>query len=293
MKLFKPKQIRTRKGSRAYRNLKQVEQALRDPRFSRVVLGFKMVLQKEEFVIFNFDDSQQQLISWNYPAERNLSEDLSRLLIPLVGFNAMHCHDRTDLTWQSETMAQNYKIFKRPWEHLPTYTDPDTSHQRVDISGNPGRKLELPGMRIVAAWRMWYGRGAFPFLPRERLLSFPDAHRIEELENDVVFIELYEDPLDYENPENRRRQQAFRDWMGLDELAAKAPKLLQALPSDPAIEIDEGKFPHGGVRRLREWFDAEDLPCSRSKASYCIEVEYDAHGNDLWQGKIPVGQVVD
>jgi hypothetical protein len=112
---------------------------------------------------------------------------------------------------------------------------------------------------------MWYGPNSFCLFPRERLLSFPHARRVEELPTGAVFIELYDDPFAAENPENRHVQQSFRDWMEMDQIPERAQRIFGDRV-DPGLEIEHGEFEGGGVRRWTEWLTPDLDPSRRSIA---------------------------
>ncbi|WP_103071872.1 hypothetical protein [Aquimarina sediminis] len=88
----------------------------------------------------------------------------------------------------------------------------------IDISNNPGRADLLKNMWITSNWRMWFGKEFYKEVSKEHLKGFSQAHAIRELDNDVLFMELYEDPFAADFPENRKIQQAFRDYVKMDEL---------------------------------------------------------------------------
>lgn len=120
-------------------------------------------------------------------------------------------------------------------------------------------------MLLQPSWKMWFGPWAFKYLPRERLLSFPDAYLVEARAN-LVFIQLYERLEDFELPENRQRQQLFRAYMGIDKLVQQSSEIFrrdleplltkEVAPEDQyfVIEPDGRKFA-ASCRQLVRIFD--------------------------------------
>jgi hypothetical protein len=191
--------------------------------------------------------------------------------------------DWDDFFWQNHTGISHYKRHNKPYSHLPIVDE-----ESVDVSGNPGYRFDYPGMSLSSAWRMWYGHGAQQLFGREHLLNFCDAEKVEELDNGVIFIQLHENPRDYESPENRRRQQGFRQWVKMDHLASIARDELNRLPSDPVHEIDFGKiqtgmFKHRDVILLCTWLNHKRKPVRKSEAVERLLVLQYKEGKIIWK----------
>jgi hypothetical protein len=131
-------------------------------------------------------------------------------------------HSSEDTFWQLEKDPDYYVQCGRPHEHLPQIWDDDLRKSVVDISHNPARRHNVFDMWVQAAWRMWFGEAAFKHVPKEVLLSFRDAEEITTLPCGTIFVELFKDPYAFDTPENRRRQQAFLDHIGIDAIVQKA-----------------------------------------------------------------------
>lgn len=210
------------------------------------------------------------------------------------GFNMAIAADTEDTRWQSEELVSNYELHKRPHDHLPKIMDEDTDWLWIDIFQNPGARYDFVGGWLQAAWRMWFGELMFQFMPKERLLAFPHAERVEELSTGAVFIELYADPAACDTPEARRRQHLFREWTGLPELARRAPELSKGRgPDDPSIDIEQGQFPHGGVTRLTIWYDAQGKQDRRSRAASKVVTEIGPDNKKVWSVELGPYEDVD
>ncbi|HYG33577.1 MAG TPA: hypothetical protein VEC99_02255 [Clostridia bacterium] len=229
-----------------------------------------------------------QALYWHVAPSRAPSLEFLHALSQRPGFNAGYCSDAEYEFWQSIDSLTTYRMRGRSTENLHTISDPDTGELVVDLSRNPGRRRRFSGMWLQAAWRMWFGPGAFPALPPDRLLSFGECSRKEQLPAGTIFIELFEQVEQTETPENQRRQQAFSDWLGLDQLEKRAGEFGDK--SDPGMDIKPGKFPHGGVWLLTQWFDEAGQLVRRSRATYRKSVELDARCRPIWHsGRLPPG----
>jgi hypothetical protein len=204
-------------------------------------------------------------------------------LTSLPGFNAGYLMDDDDDFLQNHIFISYYKRHNKPYSHLPI-VDGD----RVDVSANPGYRFEYPGMIVSSGWRMWFGNGALQLFGREHTLNFRDAEKVEELDNGVVFFQLYENPRDCELPENRRRQKSFRKWVKMDHLASVARDQLNRMPSDPVYEIDfgkieTGKFKHREVILLTTWLNRKRKPVHKSEAVQRRLLLQYKEGGTIWK----------
>jgi hypothetical protein len=148
--------------------------------------------------------------------------DFLHRLACMRGFRAGACHHSTDTFWQGEESIDSFKFRGRPHELLPKAWDNNLEKWTIDTSKNPARRHQIPDMWLQAAWRMWFGEESFTHIPKEKLLSFGDAREITTLACGTVFIELFEDPLAFDEPENRRRQQAFLDHVDMKNVVERA-----------------------------------------------------------------------
>ena len=169
-----------------------------------------------------FEDGERAQMIWL----QLLPKDLSTL--PLVDellghprLKAAYCGDEEDIWIQNADSPTYYAVRGMSYAHLDVYWDEEWVEERIDISQNPGRSQFIEGYELSSCWRMWFGPKFFGLVPKDKLLAFPNARRIETTEVGHVFIELYADPFEADLAENRRRQQAFRDWIDLDGLAKR------------------------------------------------------------------------
>jgi hypothetical protein len=192
------------------------------------------------------------------------------------GFRAGYSHIGDDTLWQGETQIDAYVRLNRPHDRLPKIWHDDLNEWAIDISGNPARRQLTSKMWLQAAWRMWFGEEAQQLIPKELLLSFPDASQKSTLPCGTVFIELFDNPLAYDDPENRRRQQAFRNHAEIDAIIEKNNN--DPNP-DRHHEHQKGTFAFGGTHRFIRWMDDKGRTVLRSRST-CKEIkEYAGDGN--------------
>jgi hypothetical protein len=215
-------------------------------------------------------------------------EELISAATQIPGFTAALVGDADDVYWQSETQTQAFEHAGRRLKSLPLSWDEDFEEYVVDISHNPGRRVPAPAMWLWAASKMWFGPAAAIVLDMERLRSF-DARKPVKQERDVIIIELF-DPAERVKV-IRREQERFRAWMGYDSLERDAA-LLAGKIADPSVEVETGRFPHGGERLVTEWYDAGGLHVPRSRATRRSITEFDAVGRVVWRSGLVATQDV-
>lgn len=151
--------------------------------------------------------------------------------------------------------------------------------EEIDIENNPGHIHYDDGVWFGSCYRMWFGKDYYQYISKEKLQSFSNCYENCELENGVTRITLYEDMWDYANPVNRKKQWNFRKTVGMDEVAHEL-KEHPRRKVDPEVEIFEGKYEHGGVRLIHQYYDESGNRIAKSKASKIRILEFS------WDGKL-------
>ncbi len=49
------------------------------------------------------------------------------------------------------------------------------------------------------------------------------------------------------------------------------------------LKVEDGRFPHGGIRRITHYFNKRGKPSVRKKAVQKLEIEYDVEGHEIWR----------
>lgn len=203
-------------------------------------------------------------------------------LLHLPGLLGGASGDETDARWQGETDPQMYQMFyDGPWEHLPRTVD-EWDDEVIDVSGNPGRIDDGPGMRLWAAQDLWFGPASAAVIAYDAVPTLP-VGEVTHLGGGLWHVRLWADGTDLDDV--RKAQQALRDHLGYDDAVRRADEVREALtagrPDDPMFVAQEGSFPHGGTTRFLQYFSATGHPTTRSRAASLNIKEFDADNREV------------
>ncbi|MDF1674364.1 MAG: hypothetical protein P1U44_01515 [Vicingaceae bacterium] len=160
-----------------------------------------------------------QVIYLTCLADKDLTE-IIKSYVSHPSFIVGYLFDTEDEYFQSANNPTPYNVKGVSVPQDKIYID-EYGEEAIDISRNPGRRKLVSEMWLMSCWRMWFGKHFYKHVPKERLLSFTPAKKVEELENEVTHIQLYENPFEAAKTKNREIQQAFRDWINMNELEEK------------------------------------------------------------------------
>lgn len=173
-------------------------------------------------------------------------------------FNFDKCH------WQNERVIDNYKVFHKPYEHLPKVWDDELSPvlgELIDISKNPGHLQETYQFVLMAAPEMWFGPGSWKVFDKKIIVDFPEATEIKEILNDVVYIRLFDwKTADYEDFEIIKLQKDFRKWTKMDTIEEELNKKVV-----PASKIVSMKLDLSNPNKPKGKLDIKDLEKQKRK----------------------------
>ncbi|TSE04798.1 hypothetical protein [Aquimarina algiphila] len=189
--------------------------------------------QEKDFTLQIWDNNENDLIITE-PAHRNTHQAIS-LRIHISMYEEVYsilkkyvldkvivgyAHQYYDAYLQRAYNATAYRVKKMEPPKDKIYYDEEDSRgiEYVDISNNPGRDKLVSNMWLTSTWRMWFGKKFYKEVDKTHLKNFKQADQIEELDNNILFIQLYDDPFKPELAENRNKQQAFRDHIKMEEL---------------------------------------------------------------------------
>jgi hypothetical protein len=208
--------------------------------------------------------------------------DLLDRLLDTPGLLGGASGDATDARWQGETEINHYRMwFDGPWEDLPRTTD-EWGDEIIDVSGNPGRITDVPGMRLWPAQDLWFGPASALAIEHDAIASLP-VGEVQDLGGGRYHVRLWDDgtPLD----DIRKLQQTLRDHLGYDAASARADEIRAALTAghadDPVLVVQRGSFPHGGSERFLQYFSASKRPTTRSRAAWLSILEFDDDNREV------------
>jgi hypothetical protein len=148
----------------------------------------------------------------------NTDEDILRF-INRPGFISAYLYD-SDYTSAQNSKIGKYIIDDSSLKDTPFFMSKD-GYKVYDTSYNPGREELLSFTTLLPACKMWFGEGFFDFIPKEKVLTFPQAIEVVELPNGIVYIHLFENIADSNSPAARTAQWAWRNWLDFDRLVEK------------------------------------------------------------------------
>lgn len=90
--------------------------------------------------------------------------------------------------------------------------------EKIDISNNWGRSIDVCGLKFMAAPQMWFGETYFNIISLEKLIKFKYSSLIKYENANMVSIRLFDISDQPSNPENRKRQQEYWDFFDLKNI---------------------------------------------------------------------------
>ena len=178
-------------------------------------------------------------LTWSFEHHNTPPAKLFHDLISKPGFVFAYAAGIEDQFRQNQTHPGNYKVYRL--EPIDVVYKGKPPHQEIDISMNPGRRTLVIDTWLTVTWKMWFGKPIQEYIPKELIMSFEGAHSINELDNGVMEVQLYEHPGDASQKESREIQEAFRQWIRLDnvieDLKKKEDELHKQRPPGEVINI--------------------------------------------------------
>lgn len=105
---------------------------------------------------------------------------------------------------------------KMHWD--PVYSE-IYNEEVIDIFQNPGHQIMTYGTWLMAAPEIWFGKQAWKFFKKELVSSFTNAIEIEEPEEDLVYVKLFDaETADYETKEILNLQSGFREHIEMNRI---------------------------------------------------------------------------
>lgn len=200
----------------------------------------KLLTDKNETRFFLSDDQQNYLSIDNAgskPSFKSVAVNHdSSIFIPSVeliehfigrnGFVSAYLLNGDFEAVQSEIFSNNLKGKSFSKEILDSIRNTPSKvdmwgGKEYDIKFNPGRSILIPYTWLMVGWKMWFGENFFRIVPKEKILSFPHAVEIKELESGIVYVQLFEDINMPYAPESIFRQWKWREWLDYDSLESQ------------------------------------------------------------------------
>jgi hypothetical protein len=153
-------------------------------------------------------------------------------IIRLTNKNVLYAFLHNDLDILL-SRTNKYRSWERKLGTVPTYIK---FYENPRFAGGERDKylIDLESVPthhhfIKTGDKLWFGACAimyfselyYKYIPKEIWEEFTDCEENVNLENGLRKIVLYNDLTDFENPDNRKKQWAFRNQLGVDEVAHK------------------------------------------------------------------------
>ena len=139
----------------------------------------------------------------------------------LLGLKALKIAFECDTEYHFRQTTDNpssYLLQNLDHSRLPKYYHKFLRMEMIDVSQNPGREIILPGIKFIAAYKIWFGAEATELLGRERIMNFPDAVSVKAYNQEVIEMQLWDKLEQSDSAESQRRQLSVRKYFELDKL---------------------------------------------------------------------------
>ncbi|WCT56192.1 hypothetical protein PQ456_01295 [Paenibacillus kyungheensis] len=133
-------------------------------------------------------------------------------------------YPKGDYFWQMNLDPDRYESAGKSLENLELKPFSQTM-STIDPKSLPGYANYIDDIWFGSTWIMIFGQKYFEFISQSRLQSYPNAFAIEVLENETIFVKLFENLEDYDTLEARKIQFDFRNYIDRDELVKRLRKL--------------------------------------------------------------------
>jgi len=157
-----------------------------------------------------------------------LDYEIVQMIRPIKGFTAGYLYNQEYAyiqSTESETLLEEKHFPKEILDsikntpfHLSVFDKKD-----YDTKFNPGRMILIGNTWLMASWKMWFGKPFFKLVPKDRLLSFPHAIEVKELDNEIIYVQLYEKINEPTTPDSVFRQWKWQEWLNFDDLIERYP----------------------------------------------------------------------
>lgn len=89
----------------------------------------------------------------------------------------------------------------------------------VDCNQLAGYDIYFKGLCLTSCWKMYYSSLYCQIIPKPIFLEVQQVQSVEEMDNQVIKVTLFQNPFNWDLPINQKYQRLFRDQMGYDQLA--------------------------------------------------------------------------
>lgn len=245
------------------------------------------IQKKEELQHVQFDQIQFDLNKEEKVLIQNLNNAYPRICI--IGVNSILYREKIASSFEivygkvAETIDQllqnletsdSWRRKKRtlPADVLlipnPIYTN-EREKEIISIESLPGHTHLMDYKDMLwfgSCWQMYFSPVYYNYIPKPLFDDFKDCYENKVFENGLRRITLHEKLMDFDLPENRKRQWAFRRQLGIDSIAhelTKANNRIEPLHLPVLITKQNCK---AGETKVTRFLDGNDQLISSDKA---------------------------
>jgi hypothetical protein len=122
----------------------------------------------------------------------------------------------------------------------------------ISIESLPGHSHQMnydENLWFGSCWQMYFSTVYYKYIPKFLFDNFQDCFEHKVFENGLRKITLFETPEDYDLPENRAKQWAFRRALGIDSIAHELTRQSNRIePENLPVVISKQKCTKGTTR---------------------------------------------
>ena len=127
---------------------------------------------------------------------------------------------------------------------------------------------------------MWFGKDYDEYIPLQQIADFCDCESNICYENGTRYITMFKSPYDFSDPDCMQRAFRFRAATDCDaayEYWKNIVTSIDFVQGQVNMEIENGSFPHGGIRLVKVYLDENNKPVLKAKA---VKVNITERGTD-------------
>lgn len=263
--------------------------------------GLKSSIKNMDAFHFSADNRKlrKNIIIWGYPGadiiqvqyifldtENDLFDKVRNALMSTIeDDNVLYASIRT----MADDLWNNDKDLVSQRKNHPEIKELKTVGQypliEADTKQFPASSVEYEGMWFGCCYEMWFGSDYEKFISLDKFKSISDCKLNEVMSNGTVHIILYDAPNEYSNEISVRRAWAFRKITDCDTAAEEWIKRVDTLRKEKglfSIDMIDGQTPHGGVKMIKTYLDANNQLEFKCKAVKVHISERDAGGKEVF-----------
>ena len=140
-------------------------------------------------------------------------------------------------------------------------------------------KMKQQNGEVVVDCNQFPGYDYHQIIPKPIFLDIQQVEKVKELENEVICIQLYRDPFNWQKPNNQMFQSYFRDQLGFDHLAwdngvgLLKPPFVEYIYTDHTIQSVQ-------------YQNAQMQPVPKKNASFFVTKSYDIQQGDYKERRV-------